>query len=190
MRKNICPVLRFPARFFFPLNCGLIFQIIKQTHLSEHVFLFKKKKKSFEDSYPLTESAFLVCPDTLDALGPGIRQEVIHTTKCHRLFTTLYPLGVERKQKFTFLFVFKHILGNVYVCQLLSHVQLFATLWTVAHLALLSLGFPKQEYWSGLPCPPPGDLPNQEIEPRSSMLEADSLPSELTGKLDVGSISQ
>ena len=46
-----------------------------------------------------------------------------------------------------------------------SRVRLFATLWTVAHQAPLSLGFFRQEYWSGLPCPPPGDLPNLETEP-------------------------
>ena len=43
----------------------------------------------------------------------------------------------------------------------------FVTLWTVAHQAPLSLGFPKQEYWSGLPFPPPGDLPDPRIEPES-----------------------
>ena len=43
--------------------------------------------------------------------------------------------------------------------QLLRHVWPFATPWTVAHQAPLSMGFPRQEYWSGLPCPPPGDLP-------------------------------
>ena len=48
-----------------------------------------------------------------------------------------------------------------------SHVQLFATLWTVAHQALLSMGFSRQEYWSGQPFPPPGDLPNSGIEPTS-----------------------
>ena len=48
-----------------------------------------------------------------------------------------------------------------------SHVQLFVTLWTVAHWAPLSMGFSRQEYWSGLPCPPPGDLPDPEIEPTS-----------------------
>ena len=48
------------------------------------------------------------------------------------------------------------------------HVQLFATLWTVAHQAPLSMGFSRQEYWSGVPCPPPGDLPDSGIEPRSS----------------------
>ena len=48
--------------------------------------------------------------------------------------------------------------------------------------APLSLRFSRQEYWSGLPCPPPEDLPNQEMEPRSSTLQADSLPSEPPGK--------
>ena len=49
----------------------------------------------------------------------------------------------------------------------LSRVRLFATQWTVAHQTPLSIGFPKQEYWSGLPCPPPGDLPDPEMEPES-----------------------
>ena len=46
----------------------------------------------------------------------------------------------------------------------LSHVQLFATPWTIARQAPLSMGFPRQEYWSGLPCPPPWDLLNPGIE--------------------------
>ena len=49
------------------------------------------------------------------------------------------------------------------------------------HRAPLSMRFSRQEYWSGLPCPPPGDLPNPGIKPRSPMLWADSLPSEPTG---------
>ena len=48
-----------------------------------------------------------------------------------------------------------------------SRVWLFATLWTVAHQASLSLGFSRQEYWSGLPCIPPGYLPDPGIEPGS-----------------------
>ena len=48
-----------------------------------------------------------------------------------------------------------------------SHVQLFVTLWTVALQAPLSMGLFRQEYWSGLPCPPPGDLPIPGIEPKS-----------------------
>ena len=49
----------------------------------------------------------------------------------------------------------------------LSHVQLFATLWTVAYQVPLSMGFSRQEYWSGLPFPSPGDLPNPGIKPTS-----------------------
>ena len=48
-----------------------------------------------------------------------------------------------------------------------SCVQLFATLWTAACQPPLSMGFYRQEYWSGLPCCPPGDLPNPGIEPAS-----------------------
>ena len=54
--------------------------------------------------------------------------------------------------------------------QLLSCVQLIVTLWAVARQAPLSMGFSRQEYWSGLPCPPPGDLPDPEIKPVSPSL--------------------
>ena len=54
--------------------------------------------------------------------------------------------------------------------QLLSCVQLFETPWTVAHQAPLSMGFPRQEYWSGLPSPFPGDLTDPGIKPASSAL--------------------
>ena len=60
----------------------------------------------------------------------------------------------------------------------ISHVQLFATPWTVAHQAPLSTEFSRPEYWSGLPCPPPGDLPNPGIKSRSPASLVDSLPSE------------
>ena len=62
---------------------------------------------------------------------------------------------------------------------MLSCVQLFATPWTVARQAPLSMEFPSQEYWSRLPFPSPEDLPDPGIEPRSPALQADSLPSEL-----------
>ena len=57
-----------------------------------------------------------------------------------------------------------------------------ATPWTVACQTPLSIGFSRQEYWSGLPFPSPGDLPNPGIEPRFPTLQADSLPTELQGK--------
>ena len=63
-----------------------------------------------------------------------------------------------------------------------SHVQLFATPWTVAHQAPLSMGLSRQEYWSGLPFPSPGDLPDPGIEPRSPALQTDTLLSEPPGK--------
>ena len=53
------------------------------------------------------------------------------------------------------------------------------TLWTVARQVSLSMGFSRQEYWSGLPFPSPGDLPEPGIEPRSPALQADSLLTEL-----------
>ena len=66
--------------------------------------------------------------------------------------------------------------------ELLSRVQLFATPWTIAHQAPASMGFPRPEYWSGLPFLSPGDLPDLVIEPRSPALQADSLPAEPPGK--------
>ena len=70
--------------------------------------------------------------------------------------------------------------------QSFSHIQLaFATLWTVVCQAPLSMGFFRQEHWSGWPFPPPGNLPNPEIKPTSPVspaLQADSLLSEPLGK--------
>ena len=81
------------------------------------------------------------------------------------------------------------MLGNIYsVLHVLSHfscVQLFATLWTVSYQAPLSMGISRQECWSGLPCPPPGDFPHPETEPispASPALQADSLPTEPPAK--------
>ena len=65
---------------------------------------------------------------------------------------------------------------------MLSHVQLFVTPWTVALQAPLSMGFSRQEYWSGLLCPSPADLPDPGIEPRFPTLQADSVLFEPPGK--------
>ena len=64
----------------------------------------------------------------------------------------------------------------------LSHVRLFATPWTMAYQVPPSMGLSRQEYWSGLPFPSPGDLPNGGIELGSPTLQADTLPSEPPGK--------
>ena len=63
----------------------------------------------------------------------------------------------------------------------LSRVQLFVTSWTIAHQAPPSMEFSRQQYWSGVPFPSPGDLPDPGIEPRSPALRADTLPSEPPG---------
>ena len=60
----------------------------------------------------------------------------------------------------------------------LSRVRLFATPWTVAYQALLSMGSSRQGYWSGLPFPSPEDLPDPGMEPRSPALQAEALTSE------------
>ena len=65
-----------------------------------------------------------------------------------------------------------HISLGVCVLSHFSHVQLSETLWTVARQAPLSMGFSRQEYWSGLPCPPPGSPPDPEIEPASPVSPA------------------
>ena len=64
----------------------------------------------------------------------------------------------------------------------LGRVRLFATPWTVAYQSSQSMEFSRQEYWSGLPFPSPGDLPDPGIEPGSPALPADTLPSEPPGK--------
>ena len=64
----------------------------------------------------------------------------------------------------------------------LSRVRIFVTPWTVADQAPSSMGFSRQEHWSGLPFPSPGDLSDAGLEPGSSALQADALPSKPPGK--------
>ena len=72
--------------------------------------------------------------------------------------------------------------GKEWKWKSLSSVRLFVIPWTTAHQAPLSMEFSRQEYWSGLPFPSPGDLLNPGIKPRFPTLQADSLPSEPPGK--------
>ena len=81
------------------------------------------------------------------------------------------------------LYIITNICYNIYSGDLVAELCLtLATPWTVACRAPLSLGFSRQEYWSVLPFPSPGDLPNPGIEPGSPALQADSLPTQLQGK--------
>ena len=75
-------------------------------------------------------------------------------------------------------FIFPEMVTVLCCAYLLSHIWLSATPWTVARQAPLSMGFSRPEYWSGMSCPPSGDLPSPGIEPRPPTLQADSLLSE------------
>ena len=87
--------------------------------------------------------------------------------------TLIYFSKWKLYQQYThYLSAFQSCLGSTFwlACMLISHfshVQLIATPWTIARQGPLSVGFPRQEYWSGLPCPPLGDLPDPGIKPAS-----------------------
>ena len=85
--------------------------------------------------------------------------------------------------------VFKEIMAEKakWKYKLLICVQLFSSPWSVAHQAPLSMGFSRQEYWSGQSFPSPGDLPDPGIKSRSPAFQVDSLPSEPSGKPYQGS---
>ena len=88
--------------------------------------------------------------------GPCVMAECCSTTFPPRVAVLI--LGIVNMMRYCAMIM-------LWVCvQLLSCVQLFETLWTVTHQAPLSLGFSRQEYLSGLPCPPPGDLPDPWVE--------------------------
>ena len=74
------------------------------------------------------------------------------------------------------------VLKKIVCMKSLSRVRLFVTPWTVAYQVPPSLGFSRQEYWSGFPFPSPGNLPDPGIEPGSPALQPDSLPPEPAGK--------
>ena len=76
---------------------------------------------------------------------------------------------------------FKYYIERKVEVKSLSRVRLFAIPGTAVYQASLSMGFSRQEYWSGLPFPSPGDLPDPGIDPRSPALQADALPSEPPG---------
>ena len=78
--------------------------------------------------------------------------------------------------------VYTYMCVCVLAAQSCSTLRLFATPWTASHQASLFMGFSWQEYWNRLPFPSLGDLPNQGIKPRFTTLQADSSPSEPSGK--------
>ena len=96
------------------------------------------------------------------------REGIPPLNKGHKLF--LEAQRAQREQKIqvsqVHLHRYSHFKPQSLMCvlSLFTHIQLFETLWTVAPQAPLSMGFSRQEYWSGLPDPPPGDLPDSGIQ--------------------------
>ena len=86
----------------------------------------------------------------------------------------------KKKRNGNYVWWQKYCWCSVFTCSVMS--KSFATAWTVAWQAPLCMGFLMQEYWSGLPCPHPGDLPNPVIERKYPALQANSLRSEPPGK--------
>ena len=83
------------------------------------------------------------------------------------------------------ILMYGYVCVCMYVCKSLSRGRLFVIPWAVNNQAPLSMGFSRPEYWSELPFPSPGDLPDPGIEPRSPTLQADSLLSELPGSIHI-----
>ena len=98
-------------------------------------------------------------------------------------FTSLHSTNFRWKFRYTVESMDTKPMNKVKVkVKSLSRVQLFATPWTVAYQAPLSIGFSRQEYWNGLPFPSPEELSDPGIKPGSSSLQAGSLLSELQGR--------
>ena len=114
--------------------------------------------------------------------------QVITETQGNLLWVSHYYAFIQKDNSFLAPRQKLDFFPGVLACLLsqFSRVWLCATLRTVAHQAPLSIRILQGKYWSGLPCPPPRDLPNPGIEPRSPALQADSLPTELSGKSKSG----
>ena len=83
-----------------------------------------------------------------------------------------YPVINTMEKNMKIIYLINNDINYYAVTCCFSRVQLYVTPWSVAHQAPLSMGFSRHKYWNGLPCPPPGDLPNPGIEPASPVAPA------------------
>ena len=107
---------------------------------------------------------------SIAALKENSKNKIFLTFPVYLLYQTmLFPKLEKKKKQYNPISVQVSSLLWIPICVLshFSHVWLFATPWTVAHQAPLSMGLSRKEYWSGLPCPPPGGLPDSGIESAS-----------------------
>ena len=124
-------------------------------------------------SHPIVDFLYPFCPSS-PLFPPGYDYSVL----CILFVLVWFGLLI-------YLIYYFYDISYVYMPSGLSCVSLFAALWTIAHQAPLSIGFSRQEYWSGLPCPPPGYLPDSKIKPHLLWLllwQAGFLPLAQPGK--------
>ena len=172
--------------WYFQFEQTLISTWLRQNKIGHQIN--KEDKQEAYQMYSVSEMNVLKfccvgfsAPIRINTLFPPLKQiklSAIPLLTYNILKNTLHltpgDAGVQTQKK-TCLDPLKMCLSYVCMCAVLRHfsrVQLFVTLWTVAHQAPLSMGFSRQEYWSGLPCTPLGELPNPGIKPMSLMSPA------------------
>ena len=191
-------VIPFSPAFNLSQHQGL-FKWVSSSHLVAKVLEFQFQH-SLSNEHPGLISFGIDCLDLLAVQGTPKSLLQHHSSKAsilqhsasftvqlsHPYMTTGKIIALTRR---TFIgkvisLLFNTLSEKVKVkVKSLSPVWLFATPWTVTYQAPQSMGFSRQEYWSELPFPSPGDLPNPGIEPRSPALQTDALLSEPLGNL-------
>ena len=156
---------------------------VRKEKKSFHLHLDKSWRKTEEkEHFPQTWFTTVICQLLYEAFteGPSPRERLPSPIFWPREFQELYspwgPKELDTTEWVTFIHFCKRKVKS------LSCVRLFGIPCTVVYQASLSMGFSRQEYWSGLPFPSPGDLPDPGIEPSSPALQADALTSEPPGK--------
>ena len=160
--------------------------------LSGSVFSLFFKLSSHHAHYPLADKEWM--PQIASSAFLSLIPSIGSNSRCLLLISSQTPLSQpslshpSHEQSWQLFPLCVPVSSSLHACILshLSPVCLFATPWTIAHQASLSMEFSRQEYESGLPFPPPGDLfPNPGVEPTSPVslaLQVDSLPAEPPGK--------
>ena len=159
---------------------GLTFHCLEQspkqagesTEMQEKILLLNKIRKLSLDALTLCRPA--TCQTSFERMAHGLASAEGQAMATPFSFTAGVSLGTTAN--------FKSWLTG---CENVTHSVMSSCLetpWTIASQAPLSMGFPRQEDWSGLSCPSSGDLPDPGIEPGSPVLQADSLASEPPGK--------
>ena len=149
---------------YFDINCNIIL-IHACSVISDSLQLYGLIAWQAPLSTGLSSQKYwsgLPCPPSGVFLTQGLNPHLLHLLYWQASSLALAPPGKPNINPVEF----KHLepFSCVSVLSHFSHVQLFVTIWTIACQATISMGFFRQESWRGLPCPPPGDLPNPGIK--------------------------